>query len=89
MMRSLTYAGLMVSLLGVGFVVGRAQAAAPNFELVVDAPGGQTSVRCVRGCALTWVERGVNPNEKPTDEFRFSCTGSRCSSGRIGGWSKP
>jgi hypothetical protein len=65
------------------------QAGQPDFELIVNAPAGQTTIECVRGCNLAWVERGVNPNAIPVPEFRFSCGGqfaTACSSGRVGGW---
>src|SRR5213592_2352183 len=35
----------------------------PDFELVVDAPAGPTTITCVRGCRLMWVERGINNSE--------------------------
>ena len=76
-----------VGLLGTGWVAARAQSGAPTFELQVDAPGGQTSIRCVRGCKLAWVERGVNPNSSPIATFEYGCNGAaRCQSGRVGGW---
>jgi hypothetical protein len=80
-------AGLLV---GAGWLTARAQTPTPDFEFVIDAPAGQTSVRCVRGCSIMWVERGVNPNGRPQETFEFACTGShvgpRCSSARVGGW---
>ncbi|HET9216351.1 MAG TPA: hypothetical protein VFR18_05200, partial [Terriglobia bacterium] len=45
-------------LVGLGWVAG-AQTASPDFEVRVDAPGGETTIECVRGCELVWVERGV------------------------------
>jgi hypothetical protein len=73
MQRVLIGSAIVFGLTGAGYVAGRAQAATPAFEITVDAPGGETSVRCVRGCTLTWVERGVNPNSKQIPEFQFSC----------------
>jgi hypothetical protein len=78
---------VIVALLG--WAVGRAQSSAPAFELVVDAPAGATTIQCVRGCKLAWVERGVNPNATPIPTFTYRCDGSRCSSGRVGGWPNP
>ena len=78
-----------LALVGVGWMAATAQTTAPDFEMVVDAPSGATSIRCVRGCSLAWVERGLNPNSRPTPSFDYSCTGSRCGSGRIGGWTTP
>ena len=78
-----------VALVAAGWAAGTAQSSQPDFELIVDAPAGETSVRCVRGCELSWVERGVNPNAAATPRFSFACRGERlerCSSARIGGW---
>ena len=75
-----------VILVFLGWMLGRAQTSAPAFEFVVDAPGGETTIECVRGCELAWVERGLNPNSTPTKSFKYRCTGPRCSSGRVGGW---
>jgi hypothetical protein len=71
-----------------GWVAGRAQPTEPTFELVVDAPVGETSIRCVRGCELSWVERGRSPNAQTMPTFTFTCTSpsGRCSSSRVGGW---
>ena len=71
-----------------GWTLGRAQTSAPAFEFVVDAPGGETTIECVRGCELAWVERGLNPNSTPVKSLKYRCTGPRCSSGRVGGWLK-
>ena len=77
-------------LLALGWTAGRAQTAAPDFELIVNAPAGDVSVTCVRGCELAWTERGVNPRARRMATFTFECTGQlRCESGRIGGWLKP
>jgi hypothetical protein len=74
-------------LIGLGWAAGRAQTTQPDFELVVDAPVGATSVECVRGCDLAFVERGLNPNSKAMPTFKFNCKGvERCSSYKIGGW---
>jgi hypothetical protein len=86
MTRACIRATVALALLGTGWVAAKAQTTAPDFEFVVDAPGGPTTVTCVRGCSLAWVERGVNPNSKPMSIFEFSCSGARCSSAKIGGW---
>jgi len=52
MSRSLSIATFVFLAMVIGWVVGRAQSANPDFELVVTAPGGETSVECVRGCDL-------------------------------------
>jgi hypothetical protein len=77
---------LAVILVALGWAAGSAQTSMPDFELIVDAPGGETNVRCVRGCKLAWVERGVNPRATPIDTFTYRCTADRCSSARVGGW---
>jgi hypothetical protein len=77
-------------LVGLGWVAAKAQAPAPDFEIVVNAPTGQTTVQCVRGCTLMWIARGINPNSQPQPSFTFSCTAPQgCSSSRVGGWLAP
>ena len=82
---------VVFALTGVGWVAAKAQApaAAPDFELQVDAPGGPTTITCVRGCKLVWVERGIDPNAIPQRSFDFACSANRCSSSRVGGWIDP
>ena len=77
---------IAVGLLATGWIAAQAQSANPDFELIVEAPGGATSIRCVRGCNLAWVERGVNLNSRPIDTFDFYCSAPRCSSAKVGGW---
>jgi hypothetical protein len=88
MARTILRVVLVVSLFGAGWIAAKAQTSAPTFELEVDAPGGETTVLCVRGCRLAWVQRGVNPNATPQPTFKYSCTPAqvRCGSGAIGGW---
>lgn len=84
MLGRLALASLLIAC---GWAAGRAQSSVPDFELVVDAPAGSVKVECVRGCRLSWVERGVNPRAAQVPVFEFTCTsGERCGSGRIGGW---
>ena len=72
------------ALVGLGLAAGKAQSTQPDFELVVDAPAGKTSIECVRGCRLL-----VNPASQLQQTFAFSCSGpERCSSGKVGGWAK-
>ena len=78
------------ALLGTGWAVAKAQVSEPNFELVVDAPGGATTITCVRGCRLMWIERGIPSNATTMRSFEFSCNGvERCSSAKVGGWITP
>ena len=86
MRRFLLNAVIALALVATGWALARAQVSEPDFEIIVDAPGGPTTIRCVRGCALAWVERGVNPNAKPIESFDFNCSGARCSSFKVGGW---
>ena len=79
-----------IALIGTGWALARAQTTEPDFELVVYAPVGQTTVQCVRGCEMAWIERGVNSEARPMPTFSFGCTNpaGRCSSYKIGGWIK-
>jgi hypothetical protein len=92
MKRTVFRVVLAVGLVTVGWIAGRAQApiSAPDFEVVIQAPVGETIVECVRGCELFWVERGgPGPGAEPGPTFQFGCKGAsvqQCGSGRIGGW---
>lgn len=92
-MRTIIVRTLVASaLLGTGWVAARAQLSEPTFELVVEAPPGATTITCVRGCRLMWIERGINPNGTTMKSFEFSCRGNgveRCSSSKVGGWIAP
>lgn len=91
MIRSSVRLAAVAACIGLGWVTGRAQTSAPAFEIVVDAPAGETTIQCVRGCELSWVERGVSPNAQSKATFTFRCNapGGRCSSHKVGGWLKP
>jgi hypothetical protein len=87
MSRAALRVAIAAIFIGLGWTIGRAQMPQPDFELIVNAPVGETTVECRRGCDLAWVERGVNPASKPMPTFKFNCGGQeRCSSFRIGGW---
>ena len=92
-MRTLILRSFMaLALLGAGWVAAKAQTPEPNFELVLDAPAGATTITCLRGCRLKWIERGINPNAAAMRSFDFSCRGAgveRCSSAKVGGWITP
>jgi len=80
----LAIAGFLVM---TGWVLAKAQQSQPDFEIVVSAPAGKTTVECRRGCGLSWFERGLNPKASTMKTFDFGCTsGDRCASGVIGGW---
>ena len=89
MARKVLMGVVAIALVGTGWAAAKAQTSAPDFELVVDAPAGPTTIKCVRGCALMWTERGINPNSTPQSSFDFACSGTttqRCSSATVGGW---
>ena len=75
---------IAAALLGLGWSVGRAQSARPDFELLIDAPGGETSVTCTRGCALIWTGKQVSVEAKSLQTFKCS-NQERCSA-TMGGW---
>ena len=78
---------IAILLLLAGWTIGKAQTTAPDFEIVVTASSNGTAVKCVRGCSLSWIEGGLNPQAKAISEFEYSCKGGiTCSSGTIGGW---
>jgi len=85
---------LAVGLIAMGWTIGRAQGSFPDFELRIDAPGGETNITCVRGCELAWIERMVPGTVDPAGQttFTYACGGGgadrRCDSGRVGGWLK-
>lgn len=71
MTRVVLRAAVLLAVMGMGWAAARAQLAEPAFEIVVDAPVGATTITCVKGCTLAWVERGVNPNSKPMATFSY------------------
>jgi hypothetical protein len=82
---------IAATLVGMGWMAAKAQTPEPDFEIVVNAPSDETTIECVRGCELAWVERGLNPHSVPMQTFSFGCIGSphpRCPSHRVGGWIK-
>lgn len=49
-----------------GTAVPAALAGSSDFELLVSSANGQTEIRCVRGCRLTWAPT-VQPNTGPVE----------------------
>jgi hypothetical protein len=80
---------LAAALVMTGWMAGKAQTADPDFEIVVETKLGEsaeTTITCVKGCGLTWVER-VSPNARVAPQFSYKCTPVQtCRSGRVGGW---
>ena len=66
MLRSAVRVLIVAGLVGIGWGVGRAQSAVPDFELTVSTRSGTTEITCVRGCAITWAPT-VIPKEGPVD----------------------
>ena len=80
---------IALALIGLGWTVAWAQAQAPDFELSVVTKDGTTTVECLRGCCLQWVEWVVPDRAGAKKAVSFgSCNGrpDGCPSGRIGGW---
>jgi hypothetical protein len=87
MARTVALILFAVVLVAIGWIAGaKAQSSSPDFELIVNAPAGETTVECARGCKLAWVERGFNPNQGTDAKFTYSCGAVRCLSGKVGGW---
>jgi hypothetical protein len=61
MARTIVQSVLTMILIFLGWAIGRAQTSVLAFELVVDAPGGETTVQMRQGCELAWVERESMP----------------------------
>jgi len=76
-----------LALLGFGWSMGRAQSSQPDFELMVEAPGGATTVQCVKGCDLLF---HMDVGNVPSPTFSFNCSGgtSWCYSQTINGYLK-
>ena len=73
---------IVVGLVALGWVAGRAQTAKPDFELVISGAAGDTQVKCVKGCKLSY-QRYSGPNgpiysEGTTDRVGFGCARELC-----------
>lgn len=90
MARIVVRFALAAALVMTGWMAGGAQTAQPDFEISVETTLGdsaETTIKCVKGCGLSWVERGVNPRASVMPSFTFRCTPPQsCPSGRVGGW---
>ncbi len=75
-----------VVLIAVGWSVGHAQGSPPTFNLAIDAPIGDTSIQCKRGCELFFLRDG---SPTASNHFTLSCKGDgetrRCSGTLSGG----
>ena len=86
MVKYLVRFAIAVALIVLGWSVGRAQTAAPDFELVVTRHqgGADVQVECKRGCRLGTIRNG---EAKPTPkDVGFACkTEARCDI-PVAGW---
>jgi hypothetical protein len=80
---------LALGLLGLGWALGYAQRAEPEFMLQIDAPAGNTSVECVSGCELIGARDLGNPRAGRMKIYEYGCSGpavqQRCTA-RAAGW---
>lgn len=79
---------LALGLLAVGWTVGYAQRAQPEFMIAIDAPAGSTRIQCVSGCELVGARDLENPNAGRMKSYGYECGGtseSRCKA-RVAGW---
>ena len=79
---------LAVGLLAVGWTLGYAQRAQPEFMIAIDAPAGNTRIQCISGCELLGARDLENPNAGRMKTYGYACGGSsasRCTA-RVAGW---
>ena len=63
-----------VALLISGFAVGHAQTSErPDFMLAIEAPPGETHVKCISGCKLMGARDLGNPNAGRLVEYFYGC----------------
>jgi hypothetical protein len=77
-----------LALVGLGWAAAMAQApATPDFEFTIITKAGETTVECVRGCGLQWIEWVRPDRSEAKRSVTYGCQGrSPCPSGRLGGW---
>jgi hypothetical protein len=74
MSRRLFGVFVAVVLLAVGWTVGRAQAVAPDFELVVYGAQGDTQIVCRSGCTLAYrQDSGKVDRQAGKKDVGFAC----------------
>jgi len=79
MVRILARLLVGIALIGVGWSVGRAQATAPDFELVIYGAPGDTEVKCRSGCKLSYRETAAPVDPKTAkDSVGMGCGTGRC-----------
>ncbi len=75
-------------LLVLGWTVGYAQRPEPEFMIAIDAPIGETGIKCVSGCKLMGARDLGNPNASQMRVYTYGCSGGnvqRCEA-QVAGW---
>jgi len=57
MVRTALRIVMITALVGIGWMAAKAQTSEPDFEFIVNAPTGKTTIECVRGCELAGCKR--------------------------------
>jgi hypothetical protein len=76
-----------LALVSGGWLVGRAQTPAPDFTLSLDAPGGETTVTCTKGCELQGGRDFGNERAGYMQKYWYRCGADRCTA-TVNGWLK-
>ena len=84
MVRFATRVLIIIVLTAIGWSVGKAQEPPLVINFTIDAPVGDTTIQCERGCEFYSSQQG---RARASSQFMFSCTAEggrqRCS-GRFG-----
>jgi hypothetical protein len=71
----MTLAGIAMSFTAFGWALAHAQNTEPDFAIVVEAPGGETTIRCVRGCKPGLDRARAEPKQQARPVLRLSLHG--------------
>jgi hypothetical protein len=75
-------------LVSLGWVIGHAQRAEPEFMISIDAPVGETRIECASGCELMGSRDVGNPSAGRLKVYMYGCAGrnaQRCGAS-VAGW---
>jgi hypothetical protein len=76
MRRLVPHVVVAVLFFGVGWLAATSGLQGGVFRLSIDAPAGDTTIKC-EGCEfLSWTADGHPPERQPA--FSFTCSGNRC-----------
>lgn len=77
-----------ILLVAFGFIAGHAQTSEPDFMLAINAPGGETNVKCLSGCELMGARDLGNPDAGRMVEYDFGCSGPNANvcGAQVAGW---